>query len=314
MKLLGFLFLILEFSSLSHGLFWGKPDYSKARKLLAEIRVYRTSGDCQSVVEKYEEFLMEKPPLDIKKEAYLFAGECYEKENAMEKAISIYKLASELYPADPVFFRKASSLYLENGFYQSALELLLKLEKKYPYDEKNWLPLARAWRGLGFLRKAVPYYRKAAAIDLRNYSLLMEYCLALKEGSFFTEGYGLALKGYEYSGNIEFALLAAEISALSGSLQNSISLLRGLENKGLCSLKCEKMLVVYSFFSGDLLAASDRLEKLKEDPDFHFFIEGLIYWRNGEKNRAFSSFSKSALSKDPFLKKASENFLKEAKK
>lgn len=314
MKLLIAMFILLEFSSVSHCLFWGKPDYSKAKKILAEIRVYRASGDCQSVIKKYEEFLIEKPPLELKKEPYLFAGECYEKEGALEKAVSIYKLASELYPADPVFLEKASALYLENGFYQNALELLLKLEKKYPYDEKNWLPLARAWRGLGFMRKAVPYYRKAAAMDLKNYSLLMEYCLALKESSLFKEGYGLALKGYEYSGDIEFALLAAEISALSGRLDKSISLLVELENKGLCSFKCEKMLSVYSFFSGDLTAVSARLEKLDKEPDFRFFMEGLFYWQRGEKNRAFSSFSKSAYSEDSFLRKASENFLKEAKK
>lgn len=301
---------LVFFSYNADAFFWGKPDYTKARLILDEMRSAFKSNNCSTVVDKYEEFLKEKPPLSLKKDAYLYAGECYEKMEDLPKAVSVYKLALELYPKDDVFLKKASSLYLNNGFYQSALDFLKKLEKIHPYDSEVCLMTARAWKGLGFVRKSVPYYRRLVASNMKDYDLLKEYLIALKDSASLKEGYDLAMKGYSESKDPDFAIMASEISALSGDLKLALSALNLIENSRDCSLKCRKMAAVYNFFNSNVSDCEKQLEFTSQDEDFTSFMRGLLSFNKGDKKNSILFFKKSSLSEDPFIKEASESFLK----
>jgi len=310
MKIVLIILCILFLNYDTSAFFWGKPDYSKARLMLEEMHSAFKSDNCSIVLYKYEEFLKEKPPLSLKKDAYLYAGECYEKMKDLPSAVSVYKLAAELYPKDEIFLKKASSLYLDSGLYQSALNFLKKLEKMRPYDSQVWLMMARAWKGLGFVRKAVHYYRRLAASNTEDYKLLKEYLIALRESGSLKEGYELAIKGYNESKDPDFAIIAAEMRALSGNLKSALSLLNSLENSGNCSLKCRKMAAVYNFFDSNISACQKQLEFTSQDEDFTSFMRGILSFNTGDKKSSILFFKKSSLSEDTFIREASENFLK----
>ncbi|MEW5951871.1 MAG: hypothetical protein AB1637_08310 [Elusimicrobiota bacterium] len=295
------------------GFFWGKPDYSKAELILKEMEKSLSEGDCASVWEKYEEFSAQKPPQKMKKKSYLYSAQCYERYGSYEKALSIYKLGMELYPKDLIFMKKAADLYLKNSIYQKALDLGLKLEKENPHDQENWLLLARSYGGTGFWRKSVYYYRKTAALNLKNYDLVKEYSTALKKGAFYKEGYGLAIKAAQESHDADFYILAAEISALSGDLSKALVLLSELSESGKCSLKCHKMKAVYCLFTNRYDSAKKELDFIEEDKAFYYFISGLLDLREG-KSSAKDKFLKSSFLGEGFIKKASQEMISEGDK
>ncbi len=290
------------------GFFWGKPDYSKASLILEEMKKAEMSGDCGQVWKNYESFLEQKPPLKMKKYAYIYCASCYEKNRAYEQAAAIYKLAIELYPQENIFLKKACSLYLANGLYLSALNMAVKIEKKDPHDQENWLFMARAYAGLGFWRKSVPYYRKIAAVDMKNYDIMLEYCRALKNSSQYREGYELAIKIAESSSDERFYITAAEISALSGDLSKAVSILYKMEEKDICSLKCRKMKAVYSFFLGRHDEVVKQLPFLEKDQAFYSFMLALEQSKNGDISGARKNFARAASLGGGFIKKAAEKY------
>lgn len=293
------------------GFFWGKPDYSRASFLLEEMKKADLAGDCESVFKFYSLFLEQKPPLKMKKDAYLSCASCYEKRKAYEQAAAIYKLAIELYPGEKIFLKKACELYLKNGLYSSSLDLALQIEKKDPHDQENWLFLARSYAGLGFWRKSVFYYRQIAALNLNDYEMMFEYCMALKNSADYTESYELALKSAENSLDERFYLLSAEISALSGDLPKALGLLEKTREKGLCGLKCVKMKVVYNFFLDRDEEVLKELNLLQKDEAFRSFMLALTKLRKGENQAAKENFAKAAYLGDGFIKRAAEKYLKE---
>lgn len=293
------------------GFFWGKPDYSKASMILEDMRKALLSEDCQLVWKLYESFLEQKPPLKMKKYAYIYCASCYEKNKAYEQAAAIYKLAIELYPDETIFLKKACSLYLANGLYLSALNLAIKIEKKDPHDQDNWLFMARAYSAVGFWRKSLPYYRKLLAIDTKNNDIILEYCLALKNSSQYDQGYELAIKTAQSSSDERFYIVAAEISALSGNLSKAVSILYDAQEKGLCHLKCHKMKAVYNFFLNRQDAFLKELPFLEKDQAFYNFLIAIEQLRNKDINAAKKSFARAASVGDGFIKKAAEKYFME---
>lgn len=176
-------------------LFWGGRD-REAEARLREMRAAQEAGDCQAVLSSADLFLGEKPPAGMREEAYGYIGRCYETYGSEDKAISLYKLAIELYPANLGFAASLAAIYNRTGFPEHAAPLFLKVIASRPGDLPATLGLARAYSAMGFLSKAAAFYSRAvAAQNFSDEETLAEYADCLLRKRDWPEALFIASKG-----------------------------------------------------------------------------------------------------------------------
>ena len=203
--------------------FFGGASEKAAAARLGAMRASFEAGDCASVRELSSPFLDEKPAGRLREEAYGYLGQCYETGGLTDKAISLYKLALELYPDNTLFAARLAGVYNRSGFYESAAPLFLKILVLRSDDIEANLGLARAYAGLGFLGRAQEFYAKAAA--LQNFAVpevLREYALCLLGQRHWAEAAAMNLKGAAAEpGEAFWPQLSARILAGQGDYQGA---------------------------------------------------------------------------------------------
>lgn len=256
---------------------------SPAEKNLKEMALAYNGSDCLKVHELYEKFSAEKPDSALREKAYYYEGRCYEKEETADKAISIYKIAAELYPRNQVFPYRIALIYNATGFYDKALPLFQKVIDKNYEMEEALTGAARASRGLGKLKQAAEYYEAAVSVSGGNAGLIAEYAGCLSEAARFGEARAVIEKGIELKDSPEWAVMAAGTFAAEGRFDDasaSMDIALSREN----SREYRMSRAFYDFWAGKknsaMAAAEKELSASPRDP-LAAFLKGMILRSEG---------------------------------
>lgn len=188
--------LLLSAASPAQAFLFGKDSAGRAEVILAEMRAARDKGDCGAVIRNADAFLAEKPPAAMREAAYGCIGACYESLGLTDKAISLYKLAIELYPGNAGFKSRLAAIYNSSGFHSNSAPLFLKVLDKRPDDIPANLGLARAYAALGFYARAKTYFSRAVVLqDFSDQAALRDYTVCLLKKRDWEEALFIAAKG-----------------------------------------------------------------------------------------------------------------------
>lgn len=196
------LLLALLFFALprAEAFFFGRTSDKPAGELLGKVRAAYEAGDCQGALELAEKLLAEKPPAGMREQAYVYMGSCYETCGSPDKAISLYKLASGLYPGNLLFSRRLALIYNATGFPQLAAPLFGKVLAARSDDVEANLGLARAYAAQGFLSRAKGHYSRAVILqDFRDAGALEEYARWMLKKGDWEEAVYIAARGAQLS-------------------------------------------------------------------------------------------------------------------
>lgn len=227
MRMLAVLLFFCAASPAGAFLFWGGPRAGRAAAELAAMRKADARGDCSAVLGMANGFLSGTPPPEMREEAYVYIGRCYELEDAADKAITLYKLAGELYPSNVLFASRLAQIYDRAGFYEKAVPLFLKVLAVEPGDVAANLGAARAYSALGFLGRAKNFYSRTAALqDLSDAAVLEEYARCMLRKRDWNEALFIAGKGEALQPRSSvWPLLEARISAGKGDYSGAVALM-----------------------------------------------------------------------------------------
>ncbi len=312
MILLAALLLFLPASPAGAFLFWGGPRYGKAEAELAAMRKAGARGDCSAVLGMADGFLALTPPPKLREEAYVYIGRCYEREGAADKAITLYKLAGELYPANVIFSARLAQIYDQAGFYQNAVPLFLKVLAAEPGDVEANLGAARAYSALGFLGRADDFYSRTVALqDFSDTAVLEEYARCMLRKRDWKQALFLAGKGEARRPRSPvWPLLEARAAAGKGDYSGAVSLMEKAEALS-PSRKLRLERALYLLLGGRprrAIEAADR--ELAADPSdpLASVVKAMALYNLGERAGAERYF-KAALAGGPFTARLAAAFL-----
>ncbi|MDO8803058.1 MAG: tetratricopeptide repeat protein [Elusimicrobiota bacterium] len=217
---------LLLFSSVpAEAFLFGGASDKKAAASLEMMRSAFEAGDCASALELSGAFLREKPPPELREEAYGYMGRCYESAGSTDKAISLYKLALGLYPENILFATRLALIYNQAGFPENAAPLFLKVLSIKSDDLAANLGLARAYASLGFLSRAKDFYSRAVILqDFLDPAVLEEYELCMLRKRDWPEARFIAGKGAQAAPLSAFWHQArARVSAGQGDYRKALS-------------------------------------------------------------------------------------------
>lgn len=219
------LLALLLFSSVpAEAFLFGGASDKKAVADLEKMRTAFEAGECASVLELSGVFLKEKPPPEMREEAYGYMGRCYESAGSTDKAISLYKLALGLYPENILFSSRLALIYNQAGFPENAIPLFFKVLSVKTGDAGSNLGLARAYASLGFLSRAKDFYSRAVILqDFLDPAVLKEYALCMLRKRDWSEALFIAGKGTAAAPLSAFwPLVQARVSAGQGNYRKAL--------------------------------------------------------------------------------------------
>lgn len=314
MRTLFALLLMLQAAPAGAFLFWGGEARREAEARLAEMRDARAAGDCQAVLGTADRFLEEKPPGDLREEAYGYMGECYELCGSADKAISLYKLAIELYPDNITFKSRLGAIYNRTGFPEHASTLFSAVLDSRPGDIAATLGSARAYAAMGFLSRAAKYYSKGVAIqDFSDESALKEYADCLLRKRDWGEALFIAQKGAVLSPLSGFwPRLKARVKAGQGDYRGAVSFMDKaiILSPGRRSRLERAIYLLLGGQAGGAIEASEAELSRGQDDPLASLVKGMAlyslgkeddaapYFRTASKGRGFTSKVAEALMYD----------------
>lgn len=272
-------------------------------------------GDCASVFEKAGSFLNERPSTGLKEKAYQYMGRCYEREGLADRAISLYQLASGLYPENYFFAARLAGIYLNTGFYENSITLFTKIISVRSWDLEANLGLARAYARLGFLSKAKNYYSRAVALtDFGDLAALREYASLMIKKRDWPEALMLAEKGRQAGPADAFwPRTLARIAAGKGDYKKAWAYMNSGVKLSPESRPLALERALYLLLSGNtgaaITGADEALAKIPRDP-LAALIKAMALFKEGKIDKARSFFELAAQNGEPFTAKIAEAFLK----
>ncbi len=292
-------------------LFWGHGN-ARAGALLGEMGAAFGRGDCVTVLERSGDFFGEKPPAEMREEAYGYTGRCYEASGSTDKAIGVYKLAIGLYPENSLFAYRLALIYNQSGFPETAVPLFIKVLAVYPDDIGANLGLARAYAALGFLAKAGDYYSRAVILqDFKDGPVLKEYAFCMLRKRDWNEALFAAGKGAQVSPALAaWPLVEARVRAGRGDYHTALaSMEAAIRLEPSRHLRLERAL--YQLLGGlpRRAAESADAELLldKADP-LASLVKGMALYKLGDKAGAAEYFT-LAKAGEPFTAGIAAAFL-----
>ena len=297
------LLLLLAPLNASAFLFGGISD-KKAETMLGVMRADFEKGDCRAVVEISQSLFTEKPPSAIREPAYSYLGRCYETQGSYDKAITVYKLALDLYPENGLFPGRLAAIYLRTGFYDLAVPLFEKVLEGRSDDIEANRGLAGCYASLGFLSKAKTYYSRAAILgDFGDLGLLKEYASQMLRKRDWDEagliaGYGIKLA----SGEAFFYEVRARVAAGRGDYKAAAGQLRSAIKLGPPDAGLALELALIELLGGDPEAALAAVPAAAPGHSaLSLVIRGMALHKKGERERALGCFKEAAGSGEPFI-------------
>ncbi len=289
--------LVLAAALPARAFFFGGNSDKRARALLSEMDGAFGRGDCVTVLEKAGEFFGEKPPAELREEAYGYAGRCFETSGSTDKAIGVYKLAGGLYPENSLFAYRLALIYNQSGFPGNAVPLFNKVLAVYPDDIGANLGLARAYSALGFLARAGDYYSRAVILqDFKDGPALKEYAFCMLKKRDGNEALFLAGKGAQVSPWLAvWPLVEARVRAGKGEYYKALAAMEAaLKLQPSRQLRLER--AVYLLLAGlprrAAEAADAELLLDKTDP-LASLVKGLALYNLGDKAGSAEYFNRA---------------------
>ncbi len=292
-------------------LFGGASD-TKAAAGLEKLRSAFVAGDCAAVLEQAPAFLNEKPPSAMREEGYGYLGPCYESSGALDKAISLYKLAQGLYPENMFFASRLALIYNQAGFPENAAPLFLKVLSVKSDDLDANLGLARAYSALGFLTRAKDFYSRAVVLQgFLDRAVLREYALCMLRKRDWPEAVYIAGVGAVAEPREAFwPLVEARVRAGQGDYRKALSAIEGAILLGPSrQLRLERAL--YLLLGGQRQLAMDAADaELAADgkDSLASAVKGLALYSLGKKAEAGPYF-RTARCGGPFTAGLAGSFL-----
>ncbi|HAF94633.1 MAG: hypothetical protein A2X34_10915 [Elusimicrobia bacterium GWC2_51_8] len=272
-------------------------------------------GDCASVVEKAGSFLNERPSSVLKETVFQYMGRCYEREGLADRAISLYQLASGLYPGNYFFAARLAEIYLDAGFYENSITLFTKIISVRPGDLEANLGLARAYARLGFLSRAKKYYSRAVALtDFGDLAALREYASLMIKKRDWPEASMLAEKGRNAEPSDAFwPRTLAQVWAGKGDYEQALAYMNSAVKFSPKSRPLALERALYLVLSGNtgsaVIGADEALAKSPSDP-LAALIKAMALFKEGEIDKARSYFESAVRDGEPFTAKIAGAFLK----
>ncbi|HAH33114.1 MAG TPA: hypothetical protein DCL44_12450 [Elusimicrobia bacterium] len=289
----------------------------KTPEMFESIRTDFEKGDCACVLEKADALLKEGPSSEIKETAYQYMGSCYEREGLADRAISLYKLASGLYPENRFFSARLAGIYLDTSFYENAVTLFTKIVSVRSDDLEANLGLARAYARLGFLSRAKTYYSMSVALtNFGNPEALREYALLMIKKRDWPEAEMLAAKGRESEPSDAFwPRIQAKVWAGKGNYKKAWAYMNSAIKLAPESRPMALERALYLFLAGNTAAAiveaDAALAKVPNDP-LAELIKAMALFNEGKTGQARSLFESVSRDGEPFTAKIAGAFLKAA--
>lgn len=292
-------------------LFSGASD-EKAVAGLEKMRSAFEAGECASVLELSGTFLKEKPPSEMREEAYGYLGRCYESAGSTDKAISLYKLALGLYPENMLFSSRLALIYNQAGFPANAIPLFLKALSVKADDPGSNLGLARAYASLGFLSRAKEFYSRAAILqDFLDPAVLKEYSLCMLRKRDWSEALFIAGKGTAAAPFSSFwPLVQARVSAGQGNYRKALPAIEAailLEPSRQLRLERALYLLLGGLARRAMDAADAELSADGKDA-LASAVKGMALYSQGQKAAA-APYLAAARCGGPFTAKVAGSFL-----
>jgi tetratricopeptide (TPR) repeat protein len=303
-----FIFIFL-FVSKSNAFFWGKPDYKEAEELYKSMEISYKNNDCAKVLNYYDLIINKNLNDNLKKSSYLLGGECYSKLGYVDKSITIYKLAIALFPKEIIFTKSLLDIYMSYGFYEQALDLIDILKEKKDSDKKNLLYEARAYAGLGFLRKAAGYYDEYLNLDVDNPYILREYSSVLIEARLLDKAMEISNRASKKFQDPFFYIQMSRIYDLKGEGKKALEILYEMERLNICDRECKIRKVINLIFFNNIDNSLKELSYFPKDDSFRIFIEGICYYKEKKFLEAKNKFKESYENGDKTIRELSEKFL-----
>lgn len=309
------LVLLLLFSAAvpAEAFLFGRTSDAKAEAGLAAMREAFGRSDCVSVLASSEAFLREKPPAALREEAYGYIGRCYEAAGSADKAITLYKLAIELYPGNGLFASRLARIYNRAGFPENAVPLFLQVLRLTPDDLDANIGLARAYAALGFLSRAKDFYSRAAILqDFKDGAVLEEYARCMLRKRDWEEALLATSKGRLLSPRSAlWPLLEARVQAGRGEYYAAVALMdSAVRFNSDRHLRLERAL--YLLMGGlpqrAIEAADAELASDQGDP-LACAVKGMALHALGRKGEAERYFVKARAGGGPFISKVAGAFL-----
>ena len=272
-------------------------------------------GDCASVFGKAGSFFNERPSSELKEKAYQYMGRCYEREGLADRAISLYQLASGLYPENHFFAARLAGIYLNTGFYENSITLFVKIISVRSWDLEANLGLARAYARLGFLSRAKNYYSRAAALtNFGDPAMLKEYASLMIKKRDWPEVLMLAEKGRNAEPSDAFwPRTLAQVSSGKGDYKKAWAYMNSALKLSPESRPLALERALYLLLSGNtgaaIAGADEALAKIARDP-LAALIKAMALFKEGKIDRARSYFESAARDGEPFTAKIAGAFLK----
>jgi tetratricopeptide (TPR) repeat protein len=311
MRILAALLLLLA-AAPAQAFIFGKVSEGRAAAILAEMRAARDRGDCGAVIRHADGFLAEKPSAAMREAAYGCIGACYESLGLTDKAISLYKLAIELYPENTLFKSRLADIYNASGFHSNAAPLFLKVLAARSYDVQANLGLARAYAELGFYSRAKTYYSRAVVLqDFLDAAVLREYSAWMLKKRDWDEVMFIAGKGSAIEPRSAYwPLSRARASAGKGDHYKALPEIEAaiaLEPSRQLRLERALYLLMGGLPRRAIAAAEPELAVNPADP-LASAVKGMALYRLGERNSAKLYFE-AARKGGPFTARLAEAFL-----
>lgn len=304
--------LLLAAPAPARAFLFGGSGSRKAGTLLGEMGSAFERGDCVAVIEKYGVFSGEKPPAEMREEAYGYLGRCFEASGSTDKAIGLYKLALGLYPENSLFAFRLGLIYNQAGFPENAAPLFSKVLAGYPDDMGATLGLARAYASLGFLAKAGDSYSRAVILqDFKDVPVLKEYAFCMLKKRDWKEALFVAGKGEQAShGLAAWPLVEARVRAGQGEYYKALTAIETairLEPSRRLRLERALYLLMGGLPQRAMLAADAELLLNKADP-LASLVKGMALYKLGDKAGAAAYFAVAG-SGEPFTARIAASFL-----
>ncbi|MCR4820859.1 MAG: tetratricopeptide repeat protein [Elusimicrobiales bacterium] len=277
--------------------FFFQPKNKAAESILKDMEKAYDKGNCLLVHELYEKIFAENPSAEIREKVYNYVGICYEKSGPADKAISIYKLASGLYPKNAFFSYRLALIYNETGFYDKALPLFKTAIKKHFNEVGALVGAARASEKLGKLGEAAKYYEEALSnSEDEDISVIKEFASCLIKSARFEEARAVIEKGYAIKPEADWPALIAKTFAAEGRFDDASAAMAsaiGYDPKR--EYRISKGF--YDYWAGNKEAAESAADDLlaADGKDFlAAFLKGLLLYSSDKKSEADKYFRLAA--------------------
>lgn len=214
--------LLLSVAFHAHG-FWNFWRRSKDKPLQA-AETYFNEGSYLKTIEAINGLQLQELHSEVQSRAYWYLGQSYQRTMNLDKALSTYQVAAQLYPDEKRFLLALAGLYHNVGLADRARPLFEKVLELDPGNPDAHIGLAETFEKLGFLSLASNHYRTALeSMDYRNATLWLKAAKCLFGQRRFVEADNAAMQARDISGgDADTWLVLAIISFHQGKLTQAL--------------------------------------------------------------------------------------------